>query len=51
MTQESAYLQSLVRELVALPAETTWVEFKHNNTRAHDEDASRKYMKYLPAWA
>lgn len=19
--------------------------------RAHDEDASRKYMKYLPAWA
>jgi len=34
MSQESAYRQSLVRELVALPAETGWVEFKHNNADA-----------------
>ena len=34
MTQEFAYLQSLVRELLSLPAETGWVEFKHNNTDA-----------------
>ena len=34
MTQEFAYLQSLVRELLSLPVETGWVEFKHNNTDA-----------------
>ncbi len=31
MSQESVYLQSLVRELIALPAETEWLELKHNN--------------------
>jgi ATP-dependent DNA helicase RecG len=31
MSQESVYLQSLVRELVALPKETEWLELKHNN--------------------
>ncbi|WP_334190428.1 ATP-binding protein [Noviherbaspirillum sp.] len=31
MSQESIYLQSLVRELIALPAETEWLELKHNN--------------------
>jgi predicted HTH transcriptional regulator len=30
-TPDEAYLQSLVRELAALPAETPWVELKHNN--------------------
>lgn len=30
-TRDEAYLQSLVRELVALPSETGWVELKHNN--------------------
>lgn len=31
MSQENIYLQSLVRELIALPAETEWLELKHNN--------------------
>ena len=31
-TRDEAYLRSLVRELVALPVETGWVELKHNNT-------------------
>lgn len=30
-TRDEAFLQSLVRELAALPAETPWVELKHNN--------------------
>lgn len=30
-TPDEAYLQSLVRELASLPAETPWVELKHNN--------------------
>jgi len=30
MQHEAHYLRSLVSELVALPAETGWVEFKHN---------------------
>lgn len=34
MSQESTYFQSLVRELIALPAETEWLELKHNNTDA-----------------
>lgn len=34
MSQESVYLQSLVRELIALPAETEWLELKHNNSDA-----------------
>ena len=29
--RDEAFLQSLVRELSALPAETPWVELKHNN--------------------
>ena len=29
---EETYAQRLVRELVKLPAETEWVEFKRNNT-------------------
>jgi len=31
MTRDEAYLVSLVHELKALPNETAWVEFKHNN--------------------
>lgn len=31
MTQETDYRQSQVRELVSLPAETEWLELKHNN--------------------
>lgn len=30
------YLQGLLRELLALPAETEWVEFKHNQIKADD---------------
>ncbi len=30
------YLQHLVRELVALPKETEWVEFKENNANPED---------------
>jgi predicted HTH transcriptional regulator len=30
--RDPAYLESLVRELVKLPAETSWVQFKANNT-------------------
>ena len=30
--RDPEYLRDLVRELCALPAETEWVEFKHNNT-------------------
>lgn len=35
-SRDLLYLQSLVRELVALPAETTWVEFKHNNANPQE---------------
>ena len=31
MSHNSDYLYSLIRELLALPQETGWVEFKHNN--------------------
>ena len=31
MTRDEEYLRSLVHELVALPSETGWLEFKHNN--------------------
>ena len=31
--RDEAYLHSLVRELAALPAETPWVELKHNNAK------------------
>ena len=25
------YIKNLIRELISLPSETEWVEFKHNN--------------------
>ena len=31
MIRDEDYWRSVVRELVALPAETGWLEFKHNN--------------------
>lgn len=34
--RDEAYLLSLVRELAALPAETPWVELKHNNARPEE---------------
>lgn len=34
--REEAHLQSLVRELAALPAETPWLEFKHNKADPQD---------------
>ena len=34
--RDEAYLRSLVRELVALPAETPWVEWKHNNAKPEE---------------
>jgi ATP-dependent DNA helicase RecG len=33
---KAAYLQSLIGELVALPQETGWVEFKHNNAEPQE---------------
>ncbi|KJS69475.1 MAG: transcriptional regulator [Comamonadaceae bacterium BICA1-1] len=36
MQHEAHYLRSLVSELVALPAETGWVEFKHNKAVPDD---------------
>lgn len=38
------YLKSLVREFVALPAETEWVEFKCNNA---DPQAIGEYLSAL----
>lgn len=34
--RDEAILQSLVRELAALPAETPWVELKHNNAKPEE---------------
>lgn len=34
--RDEAYLHSLVRELAALPAETPWVELKHNNAQPQE---------------
>ncbi len=36
MQHDAHYLRSLVSELVALPAETGWVEFKHNKAVPED---------------
>jgi len=51
------YLNSLVKELIKLPRESEWVEFKHNNARKagliciYDESVGTKARKYIPAWA
>ncbi|WP_263970390.1 hypothetical protein [Pseudanabaena sp. PCC 6802] len=37
---------TLLQELLALPNETEWVEFKHNNSAPDNE--SRKHAKYVP---
>lgn len=29
------YIENLIRELISLPSETEWVEFKHNNSDPH----------------
>lgn len=34
--RDQQYLRSLVRELVSLPAETGWLEFKHNNAEPRE---------------
>ena len=44
MTRDEAYWHSLVHELVSLPAETGWVEFKHNNS---DPQALGEYISAL----
>lgn len=36
MSHDADYLRSLIAELVALPAETGWVEFKHNKAVPDD---------------
>lgn len=36
MTRDEQYTQSLIRELVALPAETGWLELKRNNADPHE---------------
>lgn len=60
-----ANIDILVKELVKLPKEVGWVEFKHNNCqsrlikeavemkriKALDPDTARRYMKYIPIWA
>lgn len=35
-TRDAQFLRSLLLELVALPAETGWVEFKHNNAEPQE---------------
>ena len=44
MTRDETYWRSLVHELASLPAETTWVEFKHNNS---DPQALGEYISAL----
>lgn len=36
LDRDEGYLSGLVRELCKLPRETTWVEFKHNNSDPHE---------------
>lgn len=49
MSSAALALSSRLDSLLALPQETEWVEFKHNNS---DPDSkSRKHAKYLPFWA
>ena len=54
------YLKSLVRELIKLPNETEWVEFKCNNKNSQmiceyikvmNPDTAPRYKKYIPYWA
>lgn len=54
------YLKSLVRELIKLPNETEWVEFKCNNKNPQmigeyievmNPDTAPRYKKYIPYWA
>jgi ATP-dependent DNA helicase RecG len=54
------YLKSLVRELIKLPNETEWVEFKCNNKnpqmigeyiKVMNPDTAPRYKKYIPYWA
>jgi ATP-dependent DNA helicase RecG len=45
MSHHENYLQDLLRELIALPRETEWVEFKHNN--GHPQEVG----EYLSALA
>jgi len=44
VTQETAYRQSQVRELVALRTETEWLELKHNNS---DPQQTGEYVSAL----
>ncbi len=37
------YINNLIRELISLPKETEWVEFKHNN------DQPEKIGEYISA--
>ena len=44
MTRRSPeYLSGLVRELVKYPAETPWLEFKHNNDNYTD---TSRFLRY-----
>lgn len=36
MSRDQEYLRSLAHELIALPAETGWLEFKHNNAEPQE---------------
>lgn len=45
MNRDAAYYQSLVRELIALPRETEWLELKHN------KDDPTEIGEYLSALA
>ncbi|WP_428717868.1 hypothetical protein [Undibacterium curvum] len=56
MSQDSEYLISLIHELLAIPNESGWLEFKHNNAdpqeiHLQDESAPPKLRRYVPKWA
>ncbi|MFA9275173.1 MAG: helix-turn-helix domain-containing protein [Candidatus Aquirickettsiella gammari] len=36
MSRDQEYLKSLAHELISLPAETGWLEFKHNNAEPQE---------------
>jgi len=41
------YINNLVRELISLPRETEWVEFKHNND---DPQTIGEYISATPTF-
>ena len=44
-------LKDLVHQLVALPHETEWVEFKHNHTTPQEIGVFRLFLIHVPFMA